>query len=341
MPGSSNFLPFNPAANNQESDAAYLADSLRSDGAANSALLPAVTFNKLMYQQSTFVAALGQALANKGYTLSDANLGTLTATLQNLMSAADMGPYALLNGPVFTNPSTGSTPGQDQANSAIPNTYWVDQFFAKLAYVNATFLSIANAAATYATNAYVNGTFAPNASPALTGNPTAPTQAGGDNSTRLASTAFVKNQNYQPALGFKPVQQDGGTGMLGNKLYLGWDGGGLRLQVDNNDTIGRIALQNAFPSSIGSSYGYSRMTNGQLLQWGTTGTASNYSAGTLLSTNYPVSFASNPCIVTQLSNAGIAADSAVINVTGTNTGFFNWACTQNSSHAIFWIAIGS
>jgi hypothetical protein len=37
---------------------------------------------------------------------------------------------------------------------------------------------------------------APLASPALTGNPTAPTQTSGDSSTKLATTAFVKNQSY-------------------------------------------------------------------------------------------------------------------------------------------------
>lgn len=41
---------------------------------------------------------------------------------------------------------------------------------------------------------FVAGTYAPKASAALTGNPTAPTQAAGNNSTRLATTAFVMNQ---------------------------------------------------------------------------------------------------------------------------------------------------
>ena len=40
------------------------------------------------------------------------------------------------------------------------------------------------------------GTKAPLASPALTGNPTAPTQATSNNSTRIATTAFVKAQGY-------------------------------------------------------------------------------------------------------------------------------------------------
>ena len=36
-------------------------------------------------------------------------------------------------------------------------------------------------------------------------------------------------------LGFTPVQQGGGTSQLTNKLYMGWDGSGLRLQIDATD----------------------------------------------------------------------------------------------------------
>ena len=52
--------------------------------------------------------------------------------------------------------------------------------------------------------------------------------------------------NYVPQapLGFTPVQQNGGTGMAGNKVYIGWDGSGLRAQVDNNDSFGYLLLSN-------------------------------------------------------------------------------------------------
>ena len=62
----------------------------------------------------------------------------------------------------------------------------------------------------------------------------------------LVSKAYVDGQDTglqnqinakQPSLGFAPVQQGGGTGMNANKIYLGWDGSGLRHQVDNNDTF--------------------------------------------------------------------------------------------------------
>ena len=45
-------------------------------------------------------------------------------------------------------------------------------------------------------NAFTSTTFAPLASPALTGNPTAPTQASSENSTKIATTAYVKGQGY-------------------------------------------------------------------------------------------------------------------------------------------------
>ena len=39
----------------------------------------------------------------------------------------------------------------------------------------------------------------------------------------------------QAALGFTPVQQGGGTDQATNKLYIGWSGSNLRLQVDTTD----------------------------------------------------------------------------------------------------------
>jgi len=100
MPGSSNILQWNSAQTNTEDDAAYAADTVRTGGAAVDGILPSATANKMFYQWSTFLAALGQALANKGYTISDASLTSLTAVLANVITAADLGeaittvPYA-------------------------------------------------------------------------------------------------------------------------------------------------------------------------------------------------------------------------------------------------------
>ena len=49
---------------------------------------------------------------------------------------------------------------------------------------------------TLGSNAFNSTAFAPLASPALTGNPTAPTQASSENNTKIATTAYVKSQGY-------------------------------------------------------------------------------------------------------------------------------------------------
>ena len=63
------------------------------------------------------------------------------------------------------------------------------------------------------------GNKAPLASPALTGNPTAPTQATSNDSTRIATTAWVKNQ---PATGVIGVNVNG-TVATGRTIYVDTD----------------------------------------------------------------------------------------------------------------------
>ncbi len=52
--------------------------------------------------------------------------------------------------------------------------------------------------------------YAPLASPALTGNPTAPTQSSSENSTKIATTAYVKSQGYLTSLS-NALLKTGGT----------------------------------------------------------------------------------------------------------------------------------
>ena len=84
-----NFIQWNPNQNNQESDAAYASDTQRVNGAANPSIFSSATANKLFYQNSTMVTALGQMLANKGYSVSDANLANLVTSLSNIETLAD------------------------------------------------------------------------------------------------------------------------------------------------------------------------------------------------------------------------------------------------------------
>jgi hypothetical protein len=65
---------------------------------------------------------------------------------------------------------------------------------------------------------------APLASPALTGNPTAPTQASGNNSTRLATTAFVQDAMTALGLGLGQTWQDVRASRAANTTYTNTTG---------------------------------------------------------------------------------------------------------------------
>ncbi len=64
--------------------------------------------------------------------------------------------------------------------------------------------------------------------------------------TDAARVDWVDN-NYQPRLGFTPVRQSGGAYQGTNTVYMGWDGGGLRGQVDGSD-MGRFFMENSNPA---------------------------------------------------------------------------------------------
>ena len=75
------------------------------------------------------------------------------------------------------------------------------------------------------------------------------------------NSANFNPASYQPALGFTPVRQSGGAYQQGNTVYIGWDGGALRAQVDGTD-IGRIyaSIINTPPAN--------GVTNGRLVYAG-------------------------------------------------------------------------
>lgn len=85
-----NLLQWNPTAANQENDGAYLADSQRAGGATDPSLFLAALANKAFFQWSTYLTALFQAFAAKGFTTSDSNLSTLTAQCANFLTTFDV-----------------------------------------------------------------------------------------------------------------------------------------------------------------------------------------------------------------------------------------------------------
>ena len=76
----------------------------------------------------------------------------------------------------------------------------------------------------------------------------------------LQASLQAQINGKQNALGFTPVQQGGGSGQAGNKVYIGWSGSTLKAQVDSTDlgsflfgggaTVGSVRL--AMAGDIGT-----------------------------------------------------------------------------------------
>lgn len=101
---------------------------------------------------------------------------------------------APVNSPTFTGDPKAPTPAVDDADTSIATTAWVNGQLSNVTPVADSTSGTAGVAVKIARSDHAHPTDtsrAPLASPALTGNPTAPTQTAGDNSTKLATTAFV------------------------------------------------------------------------------------------------------------------------------------------------------
>lgn len=88
MAGSTNFKVFNPNLTNMMDDNTYNTSGYRLNGAV-SGLAPSNIHNKLYYQVTTMTAAFAQALANKGFTVSDDNFNNLVTVLSNIALQTD------------------------------------------------------------------------------------------------------------------------------------------------------------------------------------------------------------------------------------------------------------
>ena len=77
------FLQWDPIKGNIQSDSDYLSDTMRLNGAL-AEIYRSNLHNKFAYQVSTMATALADALVNKGYSVSDASLATLTTVLESL-----------------------------------------------------------------------------------------------------------------------------------------------------------------------------------------------------------------------------------------------------------------
>jgi hypothetical protein len=322
--GSSNFLQFNPTQANQETDAQYLVDPLRTGGYSLDAIVPGVLLNKATFQASTWITAMAQMMATKGFTVSDANLSTLTSVLASIITTVDLAPYALLAGPVFSGSPTVPAPSGGAGDNSlhIANTAWVQSFFATLAYVNATFASISYVNGTFAPVSYVNSTFAPLASPNLSGTPRTPTPGAGDATSIIPNTAWVATY----------------FATLASPVFSGSPTVPTRGLADNTLGIANTAwVQNNF---TGSSAGWQKFVSGIIIQWGGSGIIPPITTGRI---NYPITFPNGTGAPVACYTNGAIADPTRGNPINVHlpdqSGFYIYnGGTSDSQY--FWIAIG-
>ncbi len=242
-----NLQQWNPTAVNQENDAQYTADSQRAGGATNPAIFQAELANKAYYQWSTFLTALFQAFANKGYTTSDSNISSLTAQCANFATSNDLtGLQTTLQAEIdakqnilgFTPVQQGGGPNQGSAKITIgwdsPSSrvhvsvngndagavVFQFQLDATVASINSQLTSLNTSVSTLNDQvSTINGEIA-----------------------SINSTLAGKQDN----LGFTPVQQGGGSGQAANKVFIGWSGSRLKGQVDSSD-LGNIVFDSNLP----------------------------------------------------------------------------------------------
>jgi hypothetical protein len=140
--------------------------------------------------------------------------GTGVAVVQNQsQNLVSDGTNIVLARSDFSNIAiTGSSTAPTQAVGDNSTLIATTAFVKAQGYVTATTAPVTSVAgrtgAIVLSNSDISGS-APLASPALTGTPTAPTAVGTDNSTTIATTAFVKSQNYITSAG-APVQSVAG-----------------------------------------------------------------------------------------------------------------------------------
>lgn len=349
--GFTNFTQHNPTEANQLSNPDFAADSLTTGGIGTDAIMPSNWMNARWYEDSTFITAFAQALANKGYTINKDNIATLAATLGNVLTNADTKPAQVnvaysanpvfdgslangfliglagnvtsstfinyVNGQVYTFFITSNSPGN--FSFAYPSNFAGPPFFFPNVQTQSTGNVLTLEVIVLAPYVYPLDTFIGIMQAAIQ-------TINGQISALQSEDVNLQNQinsvnaNKQNNLGYTPVQQGTGFGQLPNSVKIGWSGSQLLATVDNSD-LGAFL----FTSSIGGSLtgnGWVRLQNGLIIQWAT-GTIVSSSAQVFQNIFFPIAFP-NTCFIAMPGtnwSSGDSADIGTWQVDGTpNTG---------------------
>lgn len=162
-------------------------------------------------------------------------------------------------------------------------------------------------------------------SPALGGTPTAPTQTASNNSTAIATTAFVKAQNYAP---------------LASPAFTGTPTAPTPSTGDNSTRISTTAWVRNFAATVVRA---SQIASGATVRYGTTSIASG--TGQNVDISFGITFASPPFVVACMgpTNFSTATRPTMCVISTTTTTVKVAVATDNSSnntYTIHWIAIG-
>jgi hypothetical protein len=165
-------------------------EQVLNDYRANISYVVGSTNSNLATVQSSLnsnISALNQSVNN-----SLSNLNSVTANLQNQTNIINtaLSSLASINSPHFTGNPTAPTAAQKDNSPTISTTAYVDRESAALQNSFNSQIQSLSAALNGSLAAGTAG-LAPINSPRFTGVPTAPTPATGDNSTNIATTAFV------------------------------------------------------------------------------------------------------------------------------------------------------
>jgi hypothetical protein len=186
------------------------------------------------------------------------------------------------------------------------------------------------------------------ASPTLTGSPLAPTQTAGDNSTKIATTAYVATAvtNGLGTLGTMATQNannvaiTGGTASGMTSVAATTFTGNVTGNVSGNaGTVTNGVYTTDFTSSNQSlsTNGYQKLPGGLIMQWGNVSPAIN----TTTTVTFPTAFP-NACVSVQLTILNSTTSDVYVmrvNQTPTTTDFVI-RNSQGTSYFTYWLAIG-
>jgi hypothetical protein len=149
--------------------------------------------------------AINDTTTNRGYQKPNAQ-NLLIDDVSRLRTAldqidGDMAGKAGLDSPALTGAPTAPTPGTGENSTRLATTAWVKLLGFLTAGQEAVTSVAGKVGAVLLSVGDVSGA-APINSPAFTGTPTAPTPVSSDNSTRVATTAYVKAQTAASANNF-------------------------------------------------------------------------------------------------------------------------------------------